>query len=315
MIAALVGVAMAGTDDEALLRVLTEGHRLDLAQCEAVGAVLAGSSQIGRGDPAISTHPLTADQCRDRRREAGVLDPNPAFEQICGRPWMAPLYDPATQTPDQATSCIDQFEFPGVPCELPVIWVRASEAAAICEAMGKRLCDAHEWEGACSGALTPPDYRWDLAAGQAPEAAARAMRAAHNASHAKDWAYGEAFQRGVCAQASTKNAACDGSDPKRCGSNTYPTGSFPGCVSPLGVYDQHGNAAEHMNLPLAEDQRSRPGGPLGVTEMKGSWFIWDTYAAHEDWCRWRAPFWHGGPVRADDSHKNYHLSFRCCADR
>ena len=31
--------------------------------------------------------------------------------------------------------------------------------------MGKRLCDAHEWEGACEGALEAPDYRFDLARG------------------------------------------------------------------------------------------------------------------------------------------------------
>ncbi len=35
--------------------------------------------------------------------------------------------------------------------------------ALLCEAVGKRLCDAHEWEGACAGALLPPDYRFDLA--------------------------------------------------------------------------------------------------------------------------------------------------------
>ncbi|MBC7140050.1 MAG: hypothetical protein H5U17_15275, partial [Defluviimonas sp.] len=84
------------------------------------------------------------------------------------------------------------------------------------------------------------------------------------------------------------------------------------CRSALGVYDQHGNAAEHMNLPLAPDQMaSRGSTTLGVTEMKGSWFIWDTYRAHPDWARWRAPFWHGGRVMAADSHRNYHLGFRC----
>jgi hypothetical protein len=56
---------------------------------------------------------------------------------------------------------------------------------------------------------------------------------------------------------------------------------------------------------------SRGSATLGVTEMKGSWFIWDTYRAHPDWARWRAPFWHGGRVMAADSHHNYHLGFRC----
>jgi hypothetical protein len=47
--------------------------------------------------------------------------------------------------------------------------------------------------------------------------------------------------------------------------------------------------------------------------MKGSWFIFDTYRAHEDWCRRRrAPYWHGSRVMDEHSHSNYHLSLRCC---
>jgi hypothetical protein len=81
----------------------------------------------------------------------------------------------------------------------------------------------------------------------------------------------------------------------------------------LGVYDLNGNAAEHMNLPLSLDQMASSGSEeLGYTEMKGSWFIFDTYRAHEDWCRWRAPFWHGTRVMDPQSHANYHLGFRCC---
>jgi hypothetical protein len=68
-----------------------------------------------------------------------------------------------------------------------------------------------------------------------------------------------------------------------------------------------------MNLPLQPDQMASAGiTKLGVTEMKGSWFIFDRYRAHQDWCRWRAPFWHGTKVMASNSHSNYHLGFRCC---
>ena len=86
---------------------------------------------------------------------------------------MAPLYDPATQRPEDAKVCIDQFEFPDIPTAYPVVWVKAREAAEVCEVEGKRLCDAHEWEGACAGDLEPPDYRWDLAKGLRPNAADR----------------------------------------------------------------------------------------------------------------------------------------------
>jgi hypothetical protein len=68
-----------------------------------------------------------------------------------------------------------------------------------------------------------------------------------------------------------------------------------------------------MNLPLNEQQMaSRGSKELGYTEMKGSWFIWDKFNAHQDWCRWRAPYWHGSKVLDPSSHHNYHLGFRCC---
>jgi formylglycine-generating enzyme required for sulfatase activity len=228
---------------------------------------------------------------------------------------MAPLYDPESAAPEQAKACIDQFEFPDMPCEYPVIWVKAREAAEICAAQGKRLCDAHEWEGACQGSLEPPDYRFDLAAGVSPNVAVERMRAAHNRAYAssKRWSYGPEYRRGVCAAGSSKSPGCLGGGWNQCGSNTYPAGSFPDCHSSLGVYDLNGNAAEHMNLPLSPSQMSSTGSTtLGYTEMKGSWFIFDTYRAHEDWCRWRAPYWHGSRVMDPHSHSNYHLGFRCC---
>ena len=228
---------------------------------------------------------------------------------------MAPLYNPATEKAEDAGTCIDQFEFPDIPCLYPVVWVRAREAALICKAMGKRICDAHEWEGACAGALEPPDYRFDLAKGVPPNVAVERMRQAHNRVYGahKVWAYGDHYEKGICACSSFKTPGCGGGSWTGCGSNTFPSGSFPDCRSKLGVYDLHGNAAEHMNLPLDESQMASRGSlSLGYTEMKGSWFIFDTYYAHEDWCRWRAPFWHGSRVMDPHSHENYHLGFRCC---
>lgn len=316
-----VGIATAlaatGLDAqrEALFTRLQAVHHLSPDQMTNIRAIFQGSPVIGQGNPAVTVHPMSPEQCQDRVKEAGVHYEDPTFERICGGPYMAPLYDPATQRPEEATTCIDLFEFPDIPCEYPVVWVRAREAAQICAAMGKRLCDAHEWEGGCQGDLDPPDYAYELARGKSPSAAVGAMRAAHNRKNAatKRWSYGETYREGVCAAASSKSAGCNGGDWKRCGSNTYPVGAFPTCRSPLGVYDLNGNAAEHMNLPLEPSQlASVDATTLGVTEMKGSWFIFDSYHAHEDWCRWRAPYWHGTRVMAADSHHNYHLGFRCC---
>jgi formylglycine-generating enzyme required for sulfatase activity len=302
-------------NNDRLLRQLQQVHDLGDEPMQRIRAIFKRSGFIGQGNPAISQHPQSPEQCRAAREQAPPREDARAFERICGARYMAPLYDPKTQNPDDARACIDQYEFPDIPCEYPVVWVRAREAAQVCEAMGKRLCDAHEWEGACEGRVLPPDYRFDLARAVSPEEAIRRMRAAHNQAFAstRRWSYGPAYERGVCATGSQKTVGCAGGGWSACGSNTYPTGAFSQCRSELGVYDLHGNAAEHMNLPLAESQMASAGSrQLGYTEMKGSWFVFDAYRAHEDWCRWRAPYWHGSRVMDTTSHANYHLGFRCC---
>jgi formylglycine-generating enzyme required for sulfatase activity len=301
--------------NEILFEDLRRAHRLTPQQLAAVRLIFEASGFIGQGNPRISRHPATPGQCEAELAQRGIVYANPHLERICGAPYMAPLYDPKTQKPEDAKVCIDQFEFPDIPCAYPVVWVRARAAAQICEAVGKRLCDAHEWEGACQGELGPPDYRFDQARGLTPNAAVERLRRLHNQAHQADkrWSYGPEYVRGICAAASQKTPGCEGGGWDKCGSNTYPSGYFPSCHSPLGVYDLNGNAAEHMNLPLDPSQMaSRGSKELGYTEMKGSWFIFDTYRAHEDWCRWRAPYWHGSRVMDADSHENYHLGFRCC---
>lgn len=301
--------------NEALLRQLQQVHGLDAEAMRRTREVFASSARIGQGNPALTEHPATPEACLAKLREAAIDYEQPESDRICGARYMAPLYDASRQQPRDAQACIDRFEFPNVPCAYPVVWVRARDAALLCEAQGKRLCDAHEWEGACAGSLEAPDYRFELAKGRDTVAAVEAMRAAHNRERvaAKAWSYGPAYQAGVCAASSRKTPGCGGGEWSRCGSNTFPAGFFPACHSSSGVYDLNGNAAEHMNLPLDASQMSSRGSrTLGVTEMKGSWFIFDRYRAHEDWCRWRAPFWHGTRVRDAGSHENYHLGFRCC---
>jgi hypothetical protein len=301
--------------NEAMFKLIADVRELDARTMQHLRDIFTAAGFAGQGNPAISEHPTTPAECRASLEAKGVVYANPEFERICKAKYMAPLYNPKTSRAADAKACIDQFEYPDVPCEYPVVWVKAREAAQICEAEGKRLCDAHEWEGACAGELDEPDYRFDLARGVADNVAVQRMRAAHNRAHegSKSWSYGPQYQQGICATGSHKTAGCPGGGWNLCGSNTYPTGDFPACHSPLQVYDLNGNAAEHMNLPLSEDQMSSRGSKvLGVTEMKGSWFIFDTYRAHEDWCRWRAPFWHGTRVLDPHSHANYHLGFRCC---
>jgi formylglycine-generating enzyme required for sulfatase activity len=329
--AGLVALTAAGTvqaqslaeNNETMFRQMQEVRGVSNAEIQRIRQIFANSPNgwIGQGNPAVTQHPLSPEEAAARL--GGTVEQvqrnyrNRQFERICGEPYMVPLYDPETQSPSDATVCADMFEWPNIPMVYPVVWVRASEAAQLCAAEGKRMGDAHEWEGAAAGQLLPADYPFDMVRGMGLSAAVNTMRSWHNNRYANTsgtYSIGS-WRAGVCATGSFKNASCNGGSFTGCGSNTYPAGSFPECRSPLGVYDIDGNAAEHMNLPLSEDQMaSRGSNTLGVTEMKGSWFIWDTIRAHEHWARWRAPFWHGSRVMSEGSHRNYHLGFRCFRD-
>jgi len=289
-----------------LLRRLRERLQLSAEVSSRVEVLLKHSKMMGQGNPVTTTHPMSRKECREIRAKAGL--PFYTRSRVCGDLDMVPLYNPAAgESEGQARVCIDQYEFPNLPCEYPVVFVRASEAVAICEAMGKRLCDAHEWEGACAGALRPAEteYAWGKSRMQ--------MKWESREGRELIWAYGAKKDHAKCATGSHKNKKCGGGGWKTCGSNTYPTGAFPSCVSRFGVYDLHGNAAEHMNLPMGPGEVASKG-QYGETEMKGSWFAFQRHEAHEDDCRWRAPDWHVSKVKDPDSHRNYHLGFRCCKD-
>jgi hypothetical protein len=296
------------TQREEMIKQMEKILSLTSDQVEKLRNVINGSKFIGQGNPAKTVHPVTTAQCLEKMEKENISFENPEFEKICGAKYMSPLYDPATEKPEDAKACIDQFEFPNIPCAYALTYAQAYEAVLLCKAVGKRICDAHEWEGGCDGALLEPDYRFDLGVPSA-------MRNAHNAKwgKTKKYAYGGSkYKRGICGGGGSKTPGCGGISYYRCGSNTYPSGYFTDCKSTLGVYDQHGNAAEHMNLPLAESQMASKGSTeMGVTEMKGSWWIFDK-GGHPDWCRWRAPYWHGTKVMSKGSHRNYHLGLRCC---
>jgi formylglycine-generating enzyme required for sulfatase activity len=274
-------------------------------QFAKVQAIFSASPFLGQGNPALSQHPITRAQCRDIRQKASLTRANVA---VCHAPGMVPVFNPtAGQTKKDPKLCIDEFEFPNIPCEYPVVHVRANEAAAICSAIGKRMCDAHEWEGACAGALRPveDEYQWGHPRDE--------VQIYHNHIREVVWSYGTKKNLAACGVQSFRSPDCPGGGFEKCGSNTYATGSFPECRSPFGVFDMHGNVAEHMNLPSIPGELGKNGGS-GSTEMKGSWFAFGTIFPHSDDCRWRAPNWHETRISSESSHYNYHLGFRCCED-
>jgi formylglycine-generating enzyme len=298
-----------------LLLRLEEEFALDEKARERVRKVFETSEWLGFGNPKQSVPAMTQAECL-ARHESKPLHPG---DSECPSRNMVRIPGQGESNPLPGV-CIDQFEFPNIACEYPVVWVRASEASELCLAQGKRLCWAHEWEGACAGALLPASDEYPYAGlGKYLDEPSRLrdrrvqLEYLHNKGRETRWAHGTAKDHARCATSSMKSPSCDVVDFSTCGTNDYPAGSFPECVSPLGVYDQHGNAAEHMSLPVYPTELAL-GPASGWTEMKGSWFVFSNQEAHPDDCRWRAKNWHTTRISEPLSHRNYHLGFRCCAD-
>src|SRR5512139_6438 len=90
---AIMALAPTLADNNAeLLQQLEEVHGLSAAQMARIRAIFAGSRVIGQGNPAITRHPMTPEQCQAELKKRGVAYANPRFEKICGAPYMAPLY-------------------------------------------------------------------------------------------------------------------------------------------------------------------------------------------------------------------------------
>jgi sulfatase-modifying factor enzyme 1 len=237
---ALVPIVLAQTplqrQNEQLFQDMKQQLSLTDEQLAKIRTIFARSGFMGQGNPAITRHPVTPEQCRAKLEEQAVTYANPTFEKICGAKFMAPLYDPATQKPEDAKICIDQFEAPDIPCSYPIVWVRAREAAEYCEAEGKRMCDAHEWEGACEGSLQPPDYPFDLAKGVSPNVAVARMQTAHNREYApeKSWSYGPTFRQGSARPtAIRRQAAMAAQNAAR--TRTQPATSRPAIVRSMSM--------------------------------------------------------------------------------
>jgi formylglycine-generating enzyme required for sulfatase activity len=284
--------------------------------------------------PHDSWHPATRAACVQKVIATGLIQQNSEYERLCGAKWMVPV--PAKGQPlRSAKVCIDQFEFPDMPCEYPVVWAPASTAKRICEAMGKRVCNSHEWEGACAGGIDNHDpYLFEL-----PSLQERRARA--NATREHVWAFqwnpkfaGRTDTRQICGvftpndpdfdpiirrQVSTiyssigKSPQCSGttSDYKTCGTNTWPAGFKYDCRTQSGIFDMHGNVAEVMNFPTSPSGLARVG-HTDKTERKGSFFVYRGHQYPDD-CRVRQPYEHFHDY-ATDQHSYYQEGFRCCKD-
>ncbi len=104
----------------------------------------------------------------------------------------------------------------------------AAEAAAACEAAGKRLCTGPEWEAACAGIS------------------------------GRVYTYADEYEPTTC---NSRDTFCDpdcGVYPECYRDCPYenllmPTGSFPGCTNSFGVFDMSGNTWEAIRVDDGAD--------------------------------------------------------------
>ncbi len=255
---------------------------------------VSGPGEINQGNKEMASHLITKQECL--KGLEGVVLQTPEQKSACGgAEMMVPIFDAAKHQAPKF--CIDIFEFPNKPCELPVVWSPPTETAVICASQGKRLCDQNEWNLAC---------RADPKGGP-------------------DWAYayGNELDITICntnkPHRRTNGRSCNARSARdawnTCSTQSEPSGSFPKCRSRFGVYDQSGNVAEVMTRRDATSGK--------VSQLKGSaWFYKEVARApgfpqtkppretYPDTCNYD-PRWHVEPM-SNAGHINYHLGFRCC---
>ncbi len=250
-----------------------------------------GPWRLGQGNRAVARHSIGQRTCLAGLRDLVVQTPEQ--RALCGADAMVPVW-PRGGAPESARFCIDVFEFPNRPCELPFVFVTPAQADRICRMQDKRLCTQDEWNLSCRGDPGGGDDRV--------------------------YAYGNDLDLAVCNTNKPRNkeTACDVSTQDKlwstCGTDTEPSGSFPRCRSRFGVFDQHGNVAEIMT-------RFEPADGEVKTQLKGSAFFYAEvakkpddpggyYTRYPDHCNFD-PRWHVEKLETS-SHMNYHLGFRCC---
>jgi len=168
--------------------------------------------------------------------------------------WLLDLLAP-TCPPDMGVvglGCMDRYEAPNIAGQAPMVVQSAEDGEAWCQARGKRLCSEFLWEWACLQAGEPcnNDKQW------------------------RPW---------------DKRTANTPPEVKRLWQGS-PSGAYPECRTPSGIYDLRGNVEEWVV--------SEPGRDWPYT-LKGGWWAKIT-ACH----------------KTNDAHppmfRFYQTGFRCC---
>jgi len=157
-----------------------------------------------------------------------------------------------TQHKQLVRVCVDRFEWPNQLGQKPLVLVGYDQAQALCESVGKRLCDEQEWSFACEGEQMLPygyGYERDPTRCVIDRLASKpdSTLLAHDACLDDD----------ACRSAFAKV------------DQREPSGSFRACVSPVGAHDMIGNVSEWVHLTTPDSTRGVAGGSWGSGPKAG----------------------------------------------
>jgi sulfatase modifying factor 1 len=162
----------------------------------------------------------------------------------------------------------------------PQGYISRGQARGACENAGKRLCTADEFVGACNGGDPSRLYPYG------PEHKPGACNEGKGSTMVRFFGWNPY-------RWTTKQF----NDPRlnQAKGGLAPTGSYPECVSPAGVYDCVGNLHEWVDEADPQGHGRFRGGFYGDAENNGSGCTYVTHA--------HMPSYH-----------DYSTGFRCCAD-
>jgi formylglycine-generating enzyme required for sulfatase activity len=175
--------------------------------------------------------------------------------------------------------CMDRYEFPNAPGELPQVLTSWEQATAICKDQGKRLCGEAEFNFACEGPeMLPYVYGY--------------VRDPATCNQDRDYRFPDHSRMLLHYEKCLEDEWC-ASELARLDQRER-IGERTSCVSWAGVFDLNGNANEWVVRP-DQKQPERSG-------LKGGW--WGPIRSR---CRPTTTF------HKEDDY-GYEVGFRCCAD-
>lgn len=179
----------------------------------------------------------------------------------------------------QLDFCMDRYEYPNQPGELPWILTSWHQARALCQKQGKRLCTEDEFNFACEGPeMLPHVYGHD--------------RDPSKCNIDKPYVQPDHSRQMLTYQKCLETEWC-AAEVRRL-DKRHAIGSTHSCASWAGVIDMNGNVNEWVELPGQE--------PPNRSGLKGGW-----WGPVRNRCRPTVKF-------HKEADYGYEAGFRCCQD-